>query len=377
MKSSTLFESLPLGALDLPNRLVMAPLTRMRAAPGGVATELMADYYSQHWSAGLIISEGTAINSLAHGYPASPGIYTAGQIAAWRVVTDRVHSLGGRIVMQIQHNGRNSLPAYNSDGSLPVAPSAVPYVGKVYTPAFVPLDPPAPRALKTSEIPALIESFSSAAANAMAAGFDGVEIQGANGHLIDQFLCDGSNRRTDSYGRTLPARARFLLEVVDSTVAAIGREHLGVRLSPYGQYGGIFDSDPIALFRYVLDELSSRKIAYLHLVEARASEMGITDELHANAPNNAQRFRGAFQGPLLSAGAYTPESAAQAVESGHADAIAFGRLFIANPDLVARVRQGASLNAPDRSTFYGGASKGYTDYPTLDQPQVAEVTTHG
>ena len=219
MKSSTLFESLPLGALDLPNRLVMAPLTRMRAAPGGVATELMADYYSQHWSAGLIISEGTAINSLAHGYPASPGIYTAGQIAAWRVVTDRVHSLGGRIVMQIQHNGRNSLPAYNSDGSLPVAPSAVPYVGKVYTPAFVPLDPPAPRALKTSEIPALIESFSSAAANAMAAGFDGVEIQGANGHLIDQFLCDGSNRRTDSYGGTLPARARFLLEVVDSTVA--------------------------------------------------------------------------------------------------------------------------------------------------------------
>ena len=377
MNLPALFEPLPLGALSLPNRLVMAPLTRMRAAPGGIATELMADYYGQHASAGLIITEGTAVSPQAHGYPASPGIYMPEQIAAWRAVTDRVHSRRGRILMQLQHNGRDSLPAYNTDGSLPVAPSAIPYVGKVYTPEFVPLDPPAPRALDASEMPALVESFSKAAANAVAAGFDGVEIQGANGHLIDQFLCDGSNRRTDQYGGTIAGRARFLLDVVDSTIAAIGTDRLGVRLSPYGQYGGIFDSDPIALFQYVLGELSARNIAYLHLVEARGSEIGITDELHPNAPNNAQLFRHAFSGPLISAGAYTPESGALAVGNGQADAIAFGRLFIANPDLVARVRLGASLNTPDRSTFYGGASRGYTDYPTLRQQPVVEVSTHG
>jgi N-ethylmaleimide reductase len=208
----------------------------------------------------------------------------------------------------------------------------------------------------------------------MAAGFDGVEIQGANGHLIDQFLCDGSNRRTDNYGGTIANRARFLLEIVDSAISRVGATRLGVRLSPYGQYGGIFDSDPIALFTYALRELSSRNIAYLHLIEARGSEIGITDELHANAPDNAQLFRRAFSGPLISAGAYTPESGALAVDSGRADAVAFGRLFIANPDLVERVRQGAPLNTPDRSTFYGGVGRGYTDYPTLQPQPIAEVS---
>lgn len=374
MRLSALFEPLQLGALNLPNRMVMAPLTRMRAAPGGIATRLMVDYYAQHASAGLIVTEGTAVSPLAHGYPASPGIYTAEQIAAWRAVTDEVHSINGRILMQIQHNGRGSLPAYNTDGSLPVAPSAIPYVGKVYTPTFEPRDPPAPRALESSEIGILVEIFAKAAANAMAAGFDGVEIQGANGHLIDQFLCDGSNRRTDNYGGTLANRARFLLDIVDSTILRVGANRLGVRLSPYGRYGGIQDSDPIALFTYVLRELSSRKIAYLHLIEARGSEIGITDELHHNAPDNAQLFRPAFSGPLISAAAYTPESGALAVDTGQADAIAFGRLFLANPDLVARVRQGAPLNSPDRSTFYGGAARGYTDYPTLQPQPIAEVS---
>jgi N-ethylmaleimide reductase len=374
MNLPALFTPLPLGALNLPNRMVMAPLTRMRAAPGGTATSLMVDYYAQHASAGLILTEGTAVGPLAHGYPASPGIYTAEQIAAWRAVTDQVHGKKGRIFMQIQHNGRGSLPAYNPDGSLPVAPSAIPYVGKVYTPAFEPQDPPAPHALESSEIGGLVETFSKAAASAMAAGFDGVEIQGANGHLIDQFLCDGSNRRSDRYGGSIANRARFLLDIVDSTISTIGANHLGVRLSPYGQYGGILDSDPIALFTYVLRELSSRNIAYLHLIEARGSEIGITDVLHANAPDNAQLFRRAFSGPLISAGAYTPESGALAVDSGRADAIAFGRLFIANPDLVARIRQGAPLNTPDRSTFYGGAARGYTDYPTLKPQPVAEVS---
>jgi N-ethylmaleimide reductase len=377
MKLAALFRPLQLGALNLPNRMLMAPLTRMRAAPDGIATSLMADYYAQHASAGLIVTEGTAVSPLAHGYPASPGIYTAEQIAAWRAVTDRVHRLNGRILMQIQHNGRGSLPAYNTDGSLPVAPSALPYVGKVYTPTFEPRDPPAPRALESSEISILVDTFSKAAVNARAAGFDGVEIQGANGHLIDQFLCDGSNRRTDNYGGTIANRARFLLDVVDSAISAIGANRLGVRLSPYGQYGGILDSDPIALFTHVLRELSSRNVAYVHLIEARGSQIGITDELHANAPDNAQLFRPAFSGPLISAGAYTPESGALAVDNGQVDAIAFGRLFIANPDLVARVGQGAPLNRPDRSTFYGGAARGYTDYPTMQPQPIAEVCERG
>jgi N-ethylmaleimide reductase len=373
MTTQVLLRPLQLGALKLPNRLVMAPLTRMRAAPGGLATALMAEYYRQRATAGVIITEGTAISTQAHGYPSSPGIYTPEQIAAWRVITDQVHKVGGRILMQIQHNGRGSLAIYNPDGSLPVGPSAIRYAGKVYTPAFEPLDPEVPRALKTSEIPALIDTFVQAAKNAMAAGFDGVELQGANGHLIDQFLCDGSNKRTDAYGGAISGRARFLLEAVDSVGAAIGFNRLGVRLSPYGQYGGISDTNPVALFTYVLQEVSRQGIAYLHMIEARGSEVGVTDELHANAPNNAALFRSAFSGPLISAAAYTPESAAVAVENEQADAIAFGRLYIANPDLVARVRRGAALNAPDRATFYGGAAGGYTDYPLLDREPVAAV----
>ena len=365
MKDPTFFGPLQLGALSLPNRMVMAPLTRMRAAPGGMPTALMADYYGQRAGAGLIVTEGTAVSTHAHGYPASPGIYTRDQIAAWRVITDHVHELHGRIVMQIQHNGRGSLAVYNADGSSPVAPSAIPYIGKVYTPAFQPLDPELPRALETSEIPGLVDTFVSAARNAMTAGFDGVEIQGANGHLIDQFLCDGSNKRTDGYGGSIVGRSRFLLEITESIAAVIGADRVGVRLSPYGRYGGISDTDPISLFGHVARELSRRRIAYLHLIQASASEIGITDELHRDAPNNAELFRHLFSGPLISAGAYTPESGAKALASGAADAIAFGRLFIANADLVERVRLGAPLNAPDRPTFYGGDAHGYTDYPTL------------
>jgi N-ethylmaleimide reductase len=369
-----LLSPLNLGSLSLPNRMVMAPLTRMRAAPGGLATSLMADYYHQRASAGLVITEGTAVSALAYGYPASPGIYTSEQIASWRVVTDRVHAANGRIVMQIQHNGRGSLAVYNEDGSLPVAPSAIRYVGKVYTPDFQPRDPETPRALETSEISGLVRTFAAAAKSALHAGFDGVEIQGGNGHLVDQFLCDGSNRRTDAYGGSIANRSRFLLEIVDTVAQAIGADRLGVRLSPYGRYGGISDTDPVALFGFVARELSRRGIAYLHLIEASASEIGIDDKLHADAPNNAALFRQSFEGPLISAGAYTPESAADALESGRSDAVAFGRLFIANPDLVQRVRIGAVLNTPDRSSFYGGGARGYTDYPTLSG--AAEVADH-
>jgi N-ethylmaleimide reductase len=366
MIGNTLFTSLRLGAVQLRNRMIMAPLTRMRAAPGGLATGLMAEYYSQRADSGLVITEGTAISPLAHGYPASPGIYTVEQIASWRLVTDRVHRLQGRIFMQLQHNGRGSLAAYNFDGSLPVAPSAIAYAGKVYTPNFEPMDPPVPRALETADVMALVEAFANAARNAMAAGFDGVEIQGANGHLIDQFLCDGSNRRVDAYGGGSGARMRFLIEIVEATINVVGADRIGVRLSPFGRYGGISDTDPVALFRAVVHELSRHKLAYLHLIEARGSEIGITDELHPNAPNNAALFRDAFAGALISAGAYSPDSGARALESGQADAIAFGRLFIANPDLVIRVRGDLPLNTPDRSTFYGGGAHGYTDYPTYE-----------
>jgi N-ethylmaleimide reductase len=373
MTTQILFKPLQLGELRLPNRMVMAPLTRMRAAAAGVPTALMREYYSQRATAGLIITEGTAISTQAHGYPASPGIYTPEQMAAWRSVTDAVHARDGRILMQLQHNGRGSLAVYNAGGSLPVAPSAIRYEGKVYTPGFVPLDPETPRALQPFEIPALVRTFTQAAKNAMAAGFDGVELQGANGHLIDQFLCDGSNRRTDAYGGTITHRARFLLDIVDAVAAVTGANRLGVRLSPFGRYGGISDTDPIALFTFVAQELSSRKIAYLHLVEARGSEIGVTDQLHANAPNNAALFRHSFSGPLISAAAYTPESGAVTIQNGDADAIAFGRLFIANPDLVQRVQTGAQLNTPDRATFYGGGAHGYTDYPTLNSESVAAV----
>jgi N-ethylmaleimide reductase len=362
MFNDALFTPLQLGAIQPPNRIIMAPLTRMRAGPGNVPTALNANYYAQRASAGLIISEGTAISPDAHGYPSAPGIYTAEQIAGWRVVTDSVHARGGRIIMQIGHNGRNSPSSLRPDGSAPVAPSAIPPSLPALTREFQQVKAEIPRSLDAAEIPVIVDTFRQAALNAMEAGFDGVELQGANSHLIEQFLEDGTNTRTDRYGGSEENRIRFLLDIVEVVSAAIGADRLGVRLSPFGQYGGIHDSNPAELFSLVIKALSKRRIAYLHLIEARGSEMGLTDALHENAVNNAELFRSAFSGPLLSAAAYTPESAALAIEQKHADAIAFGRLFIANPDLVERIRRNHPLNPFDRSTFYGGAEHGYTDY---------------
>jgi len=362
MFKDVLFTSLRLGAMRLPNRIVMAPLTRMRAGVANVPTALNAEYYAQRSSAGLIISEGTAISPQAQGYPNAPGIYTAAQIAGWRTVTDRVHARGGRIVMQIAHNGRDSHSSLMSDGAAPVAPSAVLPTIPALTKDFQQVPAEIPRPLETPEIAVIIGTFRQAALNAMEAGFDGVELQGANSHLIEQFLETGTNERTDEYGGSKENRARFLFEIVDEVTSAIGVDRLGVRLSPFGQYGGIHDGNPLELFTYVISELSKRQIAWLHLIEARGSEIGLTDELHENARNNAALFRSAFAGPLLSAAAYTPESGAEAVGKKDADAIAFGRLFIANPDLVERIRENRPLNPPDRSTFYGGGARGYTDY---------------
>jgi N-ethylmaleimide reductase len=362
MLNETLFSPLNLGAIRLPNRIVMAPLTRMRAGAGNAPTALNAEYYAQRSSAGLIIAEGTAISPQAQGFPHAPGIYTAEQIAGWRTVTEGVHARGGRIVMQIAHNGRNSHSSLMTDGGVPVAPSAILSTIPALTKDFQQVQAEIPRSLETAEIAVIIGTFRQAALNAMEAGFDGVELQGANSHLIEQFLETGTNERSDAYGGSKENRARFLLEIVDEVTAAIGADRLGVRLSPFGQYGGIHDDDPLELFTFVIGELSKRKLAWLHLIEARGSEMGLTDELHENARNNAALFRSVFDGALLSAAAYTPESAAEAIAKRHADAIAFGRLFIANPDLVERIREHKPLNPADRATFYGGGAHGYTDY---------------
>jgi N-ethylmaleimide reductase len=359
MSNESLFTPLQLGAIKLPNRIIMAPLTRMRAGANNVPTSLNAEYYAQRASAGLIISEGTAISADAHGYPVAPGIYTEDQIASWRFVTDAVHARGGRIVMQIGHNGRNSHSSLRPDGSVPVAPSAIPPTIPALTSDFQQVKAEIPRALDISEIPGIVDTFRQAAVNAIRAEFDGIELQGANSHLIEEFLEDGTNIRTDSYGGSKENRARFLFDIVDDVSTAIGADRLGVRLSPFGQYGGIHDSKPRELFTFVIRELSKRHLAYLHLIEARGSEMGLTD--------NAALFRSEFDGSLLSAAAYTPASAALAVEQNHADGIAFGRLFIANPDLVERIKGDQPLNAYDRSTFYGGAEHGYTDYKTFGE----------
>jgi N-ethylmaleimide reductase len=367
MSKDIFFTPLRLGAIQLPNRIVMAPLTRMRAGTGNVPTALNAEYYAQRSSAGLIISEGVAISPQAQGYPSSPGIYTVEQIAGWRGVTDAVHVAGGRMFMQIQHCGRNTHSSLLPIGSLPVAPSPIPSNLSGYTNDFKQVPIEVPRALETAEIPAIVETFRQAAFNAIEAGFDGVEVQGANSHLVEEFLEDGTNQRTDAYGGSKENRVRFLLDIIKEVVAAIGPDRVGVRLSPFGQYGGIRDTNPLGLFTFVIQELDKHHIAYLHLIEAKGSEMGLTDELHEDAVNNAALFREMFNGPFLSAAAYTPESAAIAIERNHADAIAFGRLFIANPDLVRRIKESQPMNAPDRSTFYGGGEHGYTDYKTLGE----------
>lgn len=366
MATKSLFTPLQLGALELPHRIVMAPMTRMRAGAGNAPTSLNAEYYAQRASAALIISEGTAVSAQAQGYPSAPGIYTQAQIEGWRMVVEQVHARGGRIIIQVAHNGRNSHSSLVPDGKVPVAPSAIPPNIPAFTSAFQPVEPEMPRSLELPEITQIVKDFGQAAGNAVKAGFDGVELQAANSHLIEQFLEDGTNRRTDEYGGSIPNRARFLLEVIEEVSGVVGKDRLGVRLSPFGRYGGISDSDPMALFRYVIEQLN-RRIGYLHLIEALGSEIGLSDQLNVGVRNNADLFRSVFGGPLITAAAYTPESALLAVEQGRADAVAFGRLFLANPDLVERIRNRQTLNAYNRATFYGGGAHGYTDYPRFSE----------
>ena len=348
-----IFDPLALGELRLPNRIVMAPLTRCRAdGDGRVPNALMAEYYTQRAGAGLIISEATSVTPMGVGYPDTPGIWSAEQVAGWREVTDSVHAAGGRIVLQLWHVGRISDPVY-LDGALPVAPSAIAAEG------FVSLVRPkkafgTPRALETAEIPGIVEAFRRGAENAQLADFDGVEVHGANGYLLDQFLQDSSNHRTDAYGGPIENRARLMLEVVDACIEVWGAGRVGVHLAPRGDSHSMGDSDPAATFGYLAGELRNRRIAFLC---ARERE---------EAPRLLPMLKAIFGGAVIANEGFSKETAEQALASGEADAVAFGKLFIANPDLPRRFAAGAPLNAPDPSTFYAAGARGYTDYPALE-----------
>lgn len=353
-----------LGPYELPNRVVMAPLTRNRTIAGNVPFELNAKYYAQRSSAGLIISEATQVSPQGQGYPMTPGIHSPEQIAGWKLVTDAVHAQGGRIFLQLWHVGRISHPDLQPNGELPVAPSAIAATdGMAATfegeKPFV-----TPRALETHEIPGIIEQFRQGAKNALAAGFDGVEVHGANGYLLDQFLQDGTNQRTDDYGGSIANRARLLLEVTQAVIEVWGSDRVGVRLSPSGTFNSMSDSDPEALFSYVIQELDRLNLAYLHLVEPRVDN-GVTLEENSTHMTTGF-FRPLYSGTIISAGGHDRATAEEVLAAGEADLVAYGRLYISNPDLVKRLELDAPLNPWDRSTFYGGTEKGYTDYPFLE-----------
>ena len=359
-----LFTPVKAGALSLGHRVVMAPLTRMRSDPGDQPNALMRDYYAQRASSGgLIISEATPISRQGYGYAGAPGIYDDAQIAGWRAITDAVHEHGGQIVMQLWHVGRQSHPDIQPNGEAPVAPSAIQAEGYGYA-THGPVPFSMPRALELEEIPGIIAEFGAGAARAMEAGFDGVEIHGANGYLPDQFLQDATNQRTDDYGGAIENRARFLLEVTQAAIDAFGAERVGVRLSPSGTYGSMSDSDPQATFGYAATRLDALGIAYLHVVEPRIRGTELIAEAE---PVAVRHLRPLFRGTMIAAGGFDGASAETLLEAGEADAVAFGRAFIANPDLPERLRLSLPLNVYDRATFYGGDARGYTDYPFHDR----------
>ncbi len=360
---------LSIGPYVLRNRIVMAPLTRTRAGEHNVPRDMNVKYYLQRASAGLIISEATPVSPFGHGYRGTPGIHTEEQRGGWRAITKAVHEEGGHIFQQLWHVGRLSHQDLQPGGVLPVAPSAIRPSGDALTPEG-PKPRPTPRALDAAEIPAIIEEFRRGAQFALEAGFDGIEVHGANGYLPDQFLNTGSNQRTDEWGGSLENRARFLLAITDAVISVWGVDRVGVRLSPTNRHGDIEDANRLETYSYAVEQVNKRKPAYIHLVSPRVSgNLDVQPELDLGP----DRFRSLITGNtrLIAAGGYTPADAETLLQRGDADAVAFGRLFIANPDLPRRIALRAALNAYDRSTFYTRGPEGYLDYPTLEQIEAA------
>jgi len=355
-----LFSPIRLGAIKLKNRVVMSSLTRNRAGSGNVPTELVADYYRQRASCGLILTEASPICAEGHGYPRTPGIHTPEQVAGWRKVTDAVHEAGGKIAIQLWHVGRISHPDLQPGGALPVAPSAIRAAGQVFTGQGM-KDFVTPRALDIDEIPGLIATYVRAARSAMEeAGFDGIEIHAGNGYLLDQFLRSSTNLRTDAYGGNKANRARLLLEVIEAVCEAIGNDRVGLRLSPVTPFNDIGDENPQSTFEYVVSQLNEFDLAFLDLLQGTGGA-----PVEQWQPFDYDSLRAIWRGKLIRNNGYDFASGKAAVESGAADAIAYGRLMLANPDLVERFRRGAPLNAPNYDRLYSGEEKGYTDYPTL------------
>jgi N-ethylmaleimide reductase len=350
-----LFNPLQVGALTIPNRILLAPLTRTRAGVEHMPNDLMAEYYSQRATGGLLITECTMVMPNTSAFVAEPGIYSQEQIEGWKKTTAAVHAKGGRIFLQIWHGGRAAHPDLNG-GQASVSSTAVPIEGEINTLAGK-VPHASAHALTEAEIPAIVAAYAQGAKNAIEAGFDGVEVHGANGYLIDQFLRDGANKRTDGYGGTMEKRARFLFEVLTAVTAAIGADRVGLRLSPLNSFNSMVDSDPLALIGFLADKLNAFKLAYLHVMRADFFGVQKADVMSV--------VREKYKGVLVGNMGYTPAEAEQAITDGKLDAVAFGTSFLANPDLPARIKAGAALNAPDASTFYTPGAKGYTDYPTL------------
>lgn len=367
---TSLFDPIQAGDLHLANRIAMAPLTRNRS-PQAVPRNITATYYAQRASAGLLITEGTAISAQGQGYSDVPGLYGSDQLDGWKKVTQAVHARGGKIVTQLWHVGRVSHSLLQPGRAAPVAPSAVQANAKTYV-----VDPETgrgefmhtctPRALTAEELPDIVHTYAAAARNAVrSAGFDGVEIHGANGYLLEQFLHARSNQRDDAYGGSIANRCRLHLDITDAVAAAVGPERTGIRLSPWGIANDSGEDEPLPLYTHLVQQLARRALVYLHLIEPRASGTGKADIFREGQPSAAAAFRPLWPGVLIDAGGFDRRNAMQTVQAGLADAIAFGRSFIANPDLPRRLREDAVLNPYNRPTFYGGGAVGYTDYPAL------------
>lgn len=353
------FEPVAVGGVELRNRLVMSPMTRSRATDGGRVTAMTAEYYAQRAGAGLIITEGTQPSVMGQGYMSTPGLHDDGQVAAWREVTDAVHAGGGRIFAQLMHAGRIGHPYLYPDGSLPLGPSPLASGERLYTPDEGMLEHPEPREMTLDDIALVVKEFASAARNAIEAGFDGVELHGANGYLIQQFLADGSNHRTDAYGGSVENRIRFGVEVARAVVDAVGADRLGFRVSPGTSINGISESDPVPVYEALLRELSRLGLAYLHVMELGDRALTL-------------KLREAWDGTLLLNPHATPQSfpanpveGVEALREGLADAVVFGELWLANPDLPERIKAGGPYNKAEQASFYGGDHRGYTDYPSL------------